>query len=230
MFEKNNPPLDPDPPELTPETGPSPRPVAGPAPEPKIVPAPEGIEDILGETEPVKGPVSPVAGARAEPETVLAPEIEGEEGVGFFQRYWLILVISALVVIGITGLLVFVLSRPKAAGQPLVNVPLNKALETTTNLSVNAPAPQAPIDTDSDGLSDEEEALAGTLINNPDTDSDGLTDYEEVKIYKTNPLNADTDGDGFLDGNEVKGGFDPNLGGGAKLLNLNNEINKLNQK
>ncbi|NLZ74308.1 hypothetical protein GX917_00120 [Candidatus Falkowbacteria bacterium] len=76
--------------------------------------------------------------------------------------------------------------------------------------------PVSMIDSDGDGLTDEEEILLGTNINVIDTDGDGLSDYEEVKIYKTNPLSADTDGDGYLDGEEVKNGYDPNRVG-AKL-------------
>ncbi|MFZ4648596.1 MAG: hypothetical protein ACOYMB_03085 [Patescibacteria group bacterium] len=69
------------------------------------------------------------------------------------------------------------------------------------------------IDTDSDGLSDQEEILLGTDINKVDSDGDGLSDYEEVKTYLTNPLLSDTDGDGYSDGAEVKSGYNPNGAG-----------------
>jgi outer membrane protein OmpA-like peptidoglycan-associated protein len=59
------------------------------------------------------------------------------------------------------------------------------------------------LDSDGDGLTDEEELLLGTDPFNPDTDGDGLTDGEEVKVYKTDPLNPDTDYDGLTDGDEV---------------------------
>lgn len=72
------------------------------------------------------------------------------------------------------------------------------------------------VDSDSDGLSDDEESTLGTNPNLIDSDNDGLNDYEEVKIYLTNPLNPDSDGDGYLDGAEVKSGYDPNAVG-AKL-------------
>lgn len=42
-----------------------------------------------------------------------------------------------------------------------------------------------------------------------DTDGDGLTDNDEVSIYGTNPQVADTDGDGADDGTEVAQGTDP---------------------
>lgn len=60
------------------------------------------------------------------------------------------------------------------------------------------------VDSDNDGLTDEEERNLGTSINSIDSDSDGLFDREEVKVYKTNPLNRDTDGDGIIDGDEIK--------------------------
>ena len=41
-----------------------------------------------------------------------------------------------------------------------------------------------------------------------DSDGDGLSDEEEA-IYGTDPHNPDTDGDGYTDGEEVKAGFDP---------------------
>ncbi len=59
------------------------------------------------------------------------------------------------------------------------------------------------LDTDGDGLTDQEELQLGTDPKNPDTDGDGLTDGEEVKVYKTDPLNPDTDYDALKDGDEV---------------------------
>lgn len=59
------------------------------------------------------------------------------------------------------------------------------------------------VDSDGDGLTDEEELRLGTDPRNPDTDGDKLTDGEEVKKYLTDPLNPDTDYDGLLDGAEV---------------------------
>lgn len=41
-----------------------------------------------------------------------------------------------------------------------------------------------------------------------DSDQDGLSDQEE-KLYGTDPHNPDTDGDGYSDGVEVKSGYDP---------------------
>jgi hypothetical protein len=68
--------------------------------------------------------------------------------------------------------------------------------------------PDAAIDTDGDGVSDDEERRRGTDPNNPDTDGDGLDDGEERR-YGTDPLNPDTDGDGLTDGEEIDLGTNP---------------------
>ena len=66
------------------------------------------------------------------------------------------------------------------------------------------------IDSDGDGLSDDEEALIGTEPGNPDTDGDGLLDGEEINTYGTDPVDSDTDGDGLNDGDELNShGTDP---------------------
>ncbi|MFZ6015824.1 MAG: fibronectin type III domain-containing protein [Patescibacteria group bacterium] len=74
----------------------------------------------------------------------------------------------------------------------------NEAMVTTEALPppapVQEPLPPAGLDTDSDGISDLEEALFGA-----------------------DPRNPDTDGDGFLDGNEVFNLYNPNGRAPAKL-------------
>ncbi|MBU2566690.1 fibronectin type III domain-containing protein [Patescibacteria group bacterium] len=49
-----------------------------------------------------------------------------------------------------------------------------------------------------------------------DSDSDGISDLEEA-IFAADPRNPDTDGDGFLDGNEVFNLYNPNGRAPAKL-------------
>lgn len=49
-----------------------------------------------------------------------------------------------------------------------------------------------------------------------DTDGDGLTDQQEI-VYHTDPQNPDTDGDGYSDGVEVKKGFSPLVSGDIRL-------------
>ncbi len=63
-------------------------------------------------------------------------------------------------------------------------------------------------DTDDDGLSDGEEGEAGTDPLDPDTDDDGLSDGEEGEAG-TDPLDPDSDDDGVEDGTEVDDGTDP---------------------
>lgn len=59
-------------------------------------------------------------------------------------------------------------------------------------------------DTDGDGLSDCLELKYGSDISNSDSDSDGLTDWEEASIYYSSLTNADTDNDGLDDFSEAK--------------------------
>ena len=63
-------------------------------------------------------------------------------------------------------------------------------------------------DSDSDGLTDAEEAAFGSDPNNFDTDGDALIDYDE-QAAGTNPRNSDSDGDGFEDGFEHLYGNNP---------------------
>ena len=97
----------------------------------------------------------------------------------------------------------------------IVKEDAEKRKNQNQNTNKNIPLPSSKIDSDFDGLSDEEENKLGTNIHMADTDGDGLLDKEEVIIYHTNPLVADTDGDGFTDGEEVKNGYNPN--GDGKL-------------
>lgn len=69
--------------------------------------------------------------------------------------------------------------------------------------------PASSIDTDGDGLSDEQERALGTDPLFADTDSDGLIDSDEVNIFHTNPNSIDTDGDGLTDTEEIAVGTNP---------------------
>lgn len=66
-------------------------------------------------------------------------------------------------------------------------------------------------DSDADGLSDVDEAAAGTNPFNPDSDGDTLTDGDEVHVYLTEPLLTDTDDDLASDDREVELGLDPTV-------------------
>ena len=63
-------------------------------------------------------------------------------------------------------------------------------------------------DIDGDGLSNEDEALAGTDPRIEDSDEDELSDGEEIAL-KTNPLSEDSDQDGLTDGTEIGIGTNP---------------------
>ncbi|MCG7940360.1 MAG: PKD domain-containing protein [Candidatus Thiodiazotropha lotti] len=89
--------------------------------------------------------------------------------------------------------------------QLIVNDGILDSLPDTAKVTVEVVA----LDSDGDGLTDEEEAVLGTDPLNADSDADGLNDSDEVNVYGTNPLNHDTDGDGFSDGEEVADGADP---------------------
>jgi len=67
-----------------------------------------------------------------------------------------------------------------------------------------------PLNSDSDGLNDWEEAQLGTDPALSDTDDDLLDDDIETMIAGSNPLLVDTDGDGFVDKDEYESGSDPN--------------------
>ncbi len=89
--------------------------------------------------------------------------------------------------------------RVVATGVSGDSAPSNEAPATTPAL----PAPEAPKPTFPPG--------------GLDTDSDGLTDVEEAQ-YGTNPQKPDTDGDRFLDGNEVFHLYNPATTAPGKLL------------
>lgn len=74
---------------------------------------------------------------------------------------------------------------------------------TTTSTTTTTTEAPAPVDTDSDGLSDTDEAALGTDPNNQDSDGDGIPDGREVNALGSNPLDTDTDSDGLTDALEV---------------------------
>ncbi len=89
------------------------------------------------------------------------------------------------------------------------------------------------VDSDGDGLGDDQEAWYGTDPNVPDTDGDGLTDYEEV-VAGLDPLDPndaalDPDGDGLTNAEEIAAGTDwnnPDTDGDG--LNDGEEVNLQN--
>jgi len=204
-----------------------------------------GTEDIFAETENLNKkpefkamPKTSGLGGPPEPLTELPDDLD-EEKVGSKKLMTLVIVILVVAVIGAGGYYAYGkflksdLEIPKLDLSPnalnekyqdeAVNLNLNKnstPAEEINNQNVNTSANQAgSLDSDKDGLTDEEERSFGTDINEPDSDGDGLFDKEEIKVYKTNPLDPDTDNDGYIDGDEVKSGYNPN--GPGNLLEAN---------
>lgn len=56
-----------------------------------------------------------------------------------------------------------------------------------------------------------------------DTDNDGLTDEQETGIYFTDPNNPDTDGDSYWDGNEIANNYSPLAGKRATVWNTDTD-------
>ena len=81
----------------------------------------------------------------------------------------------------------------------------------SVELSHSVGSQPSPLDSDGDGLSDEDERdVYGTNPNNADSDGDGLSDGAEINTHHTDPLTADSDGDGLADPNELSAGTNPN--------------------
>jgi hypothetical protein len=95
------------------------------------------------------------------------------------------------------------INQPANVSEVPVNTP------TSSNVIENNILFGEPVDTDSDGILDVDEARYRTDTLNWDTDGDGLSDGDEVLIWKTNPLVQDTDGDGYTDTVEIKNGYNP---------------------
>jgi len=228
-----------------PQMPPTPPPPAG-----GFTPQPPPVEDIFSQTEtaaaskigrpiqPGEAQVMPVSG-----------DVFGRRSIWDNKLSVILLVLVGLAIIGgaVWAAVSFFSAPPEAVNANLnlnantntnvstnansnanVNTDINTNIDTNantnvsdnlnTNIDTNANLPIK--DSDSDGLSDEEEARLGTNSLNFDTDSDGLMDRVEVRIYKSDPLSKDTDGDGYDDGVEVFNGYDPTKTGQARLFNV----------
>jgi outer membrane protein OmpA-like peptidoglycan-associated protein len=88
---------------------------------------------------------------------------------------------------------------------------LSAGVVTQYGCGSSEPEPVVPVDTDGDGITDDQEIELGLDPTSADFDNDGLTDGEEINTHNTDPKNPDTDGDGLSDGDEVNTyGTDPN--------------------
>jgi len=211
----------------------------------------ENTEDIFNETDtvpppPAAPPSTPPPAGPSEPLTELPDDME-EDGGGSRKLFWVGLIVILIIIAGggyyayskffseSTPNIPFLNLNKEAPpvnqdqiNQNTNNKEVNKNINTNVNSNENVNTnantnvnKKSTVDSDKDGLTDDEEEQYGTDPFEPDSDGDGLYDREEVKVYHTNPLNPDTDGDGYLDGEEVENGYNP-LGPG-KLLELNFE-------
>ncbi len=179
-------------------------------------------KDILEEIEPLKTPTvetTPKDSVEQQPATALKTATNLKKIIFFVGTVVLILILIAVVYFWVLPSF----KAMKFGADSNKNIETRKEPNQEQNQAVNI-----KLDSDRDGLSDDEESQTGTDKNKIDTDEDGLTDYEEVKIYHTNPLKTDTDNDGISDGQEIKNNTNPlSVAPDAKLFDLQEEITKL---
>lgn len=95
--------------------------------------------------------------------------------------------------------------------------PVNNSSSTTDTLDFNenSASPSLEISTSTIDQATSTDVVASTTSSDIDSDNDGLSDENEL-IYGTDNKNPDTDGDGYLDGAEVSSGYNPR--GPGKLI------------
>jgi hypothetical protein len=211
------------------------------APLPKSLmapPSPSGFPLRQGSGEQAGGQAQPTPNAPASAGLGTSPAPASSVAVVRRPPVWLFIIIAIALLGGVGAGVFYYLSLKQTPTQPTSDVqepatedqqvPAPAAEEPTTPPAVVEPVVEPPpttpvtlVDTDGDGLMDDEENTLGTNPALVDTDGDGLNDREELRIYGTDPLNQDTDGDTYLDGDEVRNGYNPN--GSGKLLNLPTE-------
>ncbi len=186
----------------------------------------EAPSDVAGPSRPSIQPGMPLPPAIEPPEKAVSKEPLFKQYRAAVLAVVIILSLGVIAAAGWYGYTALVAPRLQSKtpspstniNQPVRNTnPTNQPAAVNRNINETIPPPQ-PVDTDRDGLNDEEENLYGTNIERVDTDLDGLTDRDEVKVFKTDPNNPDSDGDSYLDGNEVRAGYDPR--GSGRLLEI----------
>jgi hypothetical protein len=191
-----------------------------------VVGNPAKVEDMFGKVDPAPdmksavqvGKLTPTAsmpgaqaantlGAKIGPPNPLTNLAQVDQWSKKRPRHGIKIFISVFIALLVTGAAVYyfffrtpVISTSNTNAN--VNQPVAPVANENANQAVNAPT-NALIDADGDGLTDVEEAAAGTDVNNVDTDSDGLSDRDELRVHKTNPLLADSDNDGLSDSDEI---------------------------
>lgn len=193
-------------------------------------------EDIFSNTDSfdnAKNILKPGGTSPKEPITnykELIKEVDSVQSSRIRPHYFLIGLIIVILILGSAGFYIYkkFLTGVNQTGEILLNNKTENTIATNTNDNSSNSNLSGPVDTDGDGISDQEENSLKTNPNSPDSDGDSLFDYDEVRIYHTDPLNKDTDGDGYLDGEEVNNGYNPN--GSGKLLDFSLITNGQEQK
>ncbi|MEA1963300.1 MAG: hypothetical protein U9M94_03645 [Patescibacteria group bacterium] len=191
-------------------------------------------EDMFAEIEPKPNPKPSVFEKKQENSKDNNQHYD-KNGNSHQKIFFLVFIVSILILLGIGGFWAYNRFIGKISDEPAIDKNINtQEINKETNKEEENSGQDADeiknltdgaeeenlsreeLDSDGDGLTDEEEWRLGTAIDNVDTDNDGLFDREEVKVYKTDPRKPDTDGDGYIDGDEVDGGYNP-LGSGRLL-------------
>ena len=182
------------------------------------------MEDIFSNVE-LSGSGPAPSGAEVKPAAVAHQGVVPNvffESESRFKWWWLIGAVALIAVLIAAAYVWFKPVGNNANFSPANNVglPAPSLANDSPVMPPVVPSPESAAikDSDSDGLTDNEEQALGTDALATDTDKDGLFDGEEVKVYKTNPLNPDSDNDGYTDGEEVKNGYNPV--GPGRLLQL----------
>jgi len=109
------------------------------------------------------------------------------------KRYLIIGAVGTIVVLAAGG--IYYLRVRSSQGIELAPVvPATTSQPAATSTEVTSTQPEAvggqattAIDSDGDGLTDDQERTLGTDPNLRDTDGDGVSDYDEVNVFHTNP-------------------------------------------
>lgn len=184
---------------------------------------------------PSRPPVDNFSGLPPEFENQTAPE--AAHGGGNRGALTAIIIFVVLLIVGGGGLWIYLsfVRNSDAQPAPVVTPAQPTPAPAPAPAPTPTPAPEAapvattslenqildgrPLDTDNDGIPDEEEKRSATDSLNWDTDGDGLSDGDEIYTWKTDALKADTDADGYKDGEEIRNGYNPR--GPGKLFDPN---------
>lgn len=176
------------------------KPAAPSEPQPTSTPASEAAKD-WGPIKPIRTVPKPdekkVAYILAQTEHVVNPEEEGA------RKKWIILgsIIAFLVIAGGTLAFVFFGRNTQTPKLDTNSVTIVNTKLKNSNVNTNDVFPSTNTYRNVNASNEN----ANTTL---DSDSDGLTDKQEA-LYGTDPKKPDTDGDGYTDGQEVQSGYNP---------------------